>query len=151
MNIYKGLMFLHGHFIRPEDLEEPRLEYGAHTAAADFAPPLGNRAASAAWLAGRSHLSPSQPASDNPTQQVAALRQELSRQPQPRGLLDHLRYLGGRPMHAGHNFDIEEPFDADEAPAPVPAAAAGKTVARDCHGNERRTTAGPAQPLACSG
>ena len=28
------------------------------------------------------------------------------------GLLQHLRYRGGRPMHPGHNFDVEEAFDA---------------------------------------
>jgi hypothetical protein len=50
MNMFKGLMFLHGHFTRPEDLDEARSEYGAHTAAADFAPALGNRAASMSWL-----------------------------------------------------------------------------------------------------
>ncbi|HSR64902.1 MAG TPA: hypothetical protein VLM17_04770 [Xanthomonadaceae bacterium] len=26
-------------------------------------------------------------------------------------LLGSLAYLGGRPMHPGHNFDLEEPFE----------------------------------------
>lgn len=50
-SMFKGLMFLHGHFIRPDDLAEtPRKQYGARTAAAEFGRPLGNRAASAAWF-----------------------------------------------------------------------------------------------------
>jgi hypothetical protein len=54
MNIFKGLLFLHGH-INPADYAdfadgEPRREYGARTAADDLAAPLGNRAASSSWL-----------------------------------------------------------------------------------------------------
>lgn len=61
MNVFKGLLFLHGHFVRPEDVE-----------------PAGDEA-------------PSPAPARNP--------------------LADLRFLGGRPMHAGHNFDVEEPFD----------------------------------------
>ena len=35
------------------------------------------------------------------------------------GLLGRLRYLGGRPMHAGWNFDLEEPLVEEEAPRPA--------------------------------
>ena len=50
MNIFKGLLFLHG-YINPADyqaeLDDPlRRQFGARTAASEFVPPLGNRAAS---------------------------------------------------------------------------------------------------------
>ena len=59
MNIFKGLLFLHGH-INPasptsfaDDVDaEARYHYGARTAAAEIAPPLGNRAASRRWFRG---------------------------------------------------------------------------------------------------
>ena len=40
------------------------------------------------------------------------------------GVLQHLLLLGGRPMHAGHNLDVDEPFDVlpaanDDDRAPV--------------------------------
>lgn len=56
MDIFKGLLFLHGH-INPADAAdfiEPaaqaRREYGARTAATDLAPPLGNRGLSRQWF-----------------------------------------------------------------------------------------------------
>lgn len=67
MNLFKGLMFLEGHFTRPEDIDP------------DFAP-LGNH----------------QP------RPVAVPHLRLLRQ---------LQFLGGRPMHAGHNLDLDEPFE----------------------------------------
>ena len=85
MNLFKGLMFLDGHFTRPEDIDD------------DFAP-LGNRAEAARWRAARPGLG---------TVGEAAPRL---------GVLQNLLLLGGRPMHAGHNLDLEEPFE-------VPAAA----------------------------
>ncbi len=50
MNIYKGLLFLHG-YINPSNVADfaeqaPRFHYGARTAANDIAPELGNRAVS---------------------------------------------------------------------------------------------------------
>jgi hypothetical protein len=76
MNLFKGLMFLEGHFTRPEDLQD------------DFAP-LGNRALG---QRGRAETSEAAPA--------------------PKlGLLAQLQFLGGRPMHAGHNLDLDEPFE----------------------------------------
>ena len=117
MNMFKGLLFLHGHFTRPEDLDETpvagRAEYGARTAADDFARPLGNRAASAAWFGrdtGKSRQGSTQSVSDTPGIQPAVTARSSS-QPRP-GLLSRLQYLGGRPMHAGHNFDLEDPFEA---------------------------------------
>ena len=51
----------------------------------------------------------------------------------PAGFLAHLLYLGGRPMHAGHNLDIEEPFEQlggnDGIAAPA-ARRTGTTVRR---------------------
>ena len=50
MNIFQGLLFLHG-YISPADYrahqdDQTRTRFGARTAADDFVPPLGNRAAS---------------------------------------------------------------------------------------------------------
>ena len=62
-----------------------------------------------------------------------------SRAPKPSapGVLGHMLYLGGRPMHAGHNFDVEEPFDV----APATAPHAGRTPLRAAEH--------PGQPVAC--
>ena len=54
MNIYKGLLFLHGH-VNPANFSDfidaqARYHYGASTAAEELAPPLGNRAASRRWF-----------------------------------------------------------------------------------------------------
>ena len=93
MNLFKGLMFLEGHFTRPEDIDD------------DFAP-LGNRAASESWRTAR-------PGVASPDA------------PRPRlGLLQHLWLLGGRPMHAGHNLDVEEPFEVPAAANDAPPAGA---------------------------
>ena len=50
MNIFKGLLFLHG-YVDPADYQAERdalvrRQFGAGTAASEFVPPLGNRAAS---------------------------------------------------------------------------------------------------------
>ena len=50
MDIFKGLLFLHG-YINPADYQaeledQVRRQFGAATAASEFVPPLGNRAAS---------------------------------------------------------------------------------------------------------
>ena len=49
MNIFKGLLFLHG-YINPADYQaelddQIRRQFGAATAASEFVPPLGNRVA----------------------------------------------------------------------------------------------------------
>lgn len=54
MNIFKGLLFLHGD-INPADFGEftdvtERRDYGARTAARELAPPLGNRVLSQRWF-----------------------------------------------------------------------------------------------------
>lgn len=83
-DLFKGLMFLEGHFTHPEDIDD------------DFAP--------------------------------AAVAQAPETEPAPRlGVLQHLLLLGGRPMHAGHNLDVDEPFEVlpaanHAARAPVCAA-----------------------------
>ena len=92
MNLFKGLMFLEGHFTRPDDLDD------------DFAP-LGNGTASKRPNAGT----------------ASAAGPVL-------GLLQHLQFLGGRPMHAGHNVDLEEPFEqlaANDTPQLRDCAACG--------------------------
>jgi hypothetical protein len=91
MNLFKGLMFLEGHFTRPDDLDD------------DFAP-LGNRAAGERWNARPAPVA--EPAGSG------------------LGLLRHLQFLGGRPMHAGHNLDLEEPFEQ--------LAANDESQLRDC-------------------
>lgn len=107
MNLFKNLMFLQGHFTRDEDFEESRTEYGARTTASDFAPTLGNRAASARWFTrlGRRYgeLSANAAIHTREAEPVQA-NQALS-------VLDQLLLLGGRPMHAGHNFDLDDPFE----------------------------------------
>lgn len=75
-----------------------------------FPPELGNRAASAQWFATHAGGERSGRAAD-----------ELS-------AIEHLGFLGGRPMHAGHNLDLDDPFEqlrtaANEDP-PAPARAA---------------------------
>jgi hypothetical protein len=158
MNMFKGLMFLDGHFTRPEDLEEPRAEYGAHTAAADFGPQLGNRAASASWLArqgrrARSTTDSATGASAASSREISAKRAAFVREQaasvtpaQGPGLLDQLFLLGGRPMHAGHNLDLDEPF---ELPAAANASPERATAKRDRRGNQRRVNELQAQ--ACNG
>jgi hypothetical protein len=53
MNIYKGLLFLHGYVTDLNPDEAVRLEYGARTAADEIAPPLGNRVLSRQWFGTR--------------------------------------------------------------------------------------------------
>lgn len=77
-DMFKGLMFLHGHIVHPEDGTTP--------------PALGNRAASERWFAAHGGES------------KHAAKQELS-------AIEHLSFLGGRPMHAGCNFDRDELFE----------------------------------------
>ena len=89
-DMFKGLMFLHGHVVHPEDPATP--------------PALGNRAASERWFAAHGG------------ERKAPAADALS-------ALDHLSFLGGRPMHAGHNLDLDEPFEQL-------AAAANDEVAR---------------------
>ena len=65
MNIFKGLLFLHG-YANPADYQaelddQMRHQFGADTAAGDFAAPLGNRAAS-----GRAFRTPSNRAAPLP-------------------------------------------------------------------------------------
>ena len=80
-DMFKGLMFLQGHIVHPEDATIP--------------PSLGNRDASARWFAahGGDGRSGKTPASEDFS------------------AIEHLSVLGGRPMHAGHNLDLDEPFE----------------------------------------
>lgn len=67
-DLYKGMLVLDGHIVRPGDLDP---------GAADPAPEPARRHPAPLW---------------------------------PR-LRDAFLVLGGRPMHAGHDLDIEEPFE----------------------------------------
>ena len=64
MNIFKGLLFLHGHIIDLEQDDAPRREYGARTAADEIAPPLGNRVLSREWFGTTSTTARSLPAAE---------------------------------------------------------------------------------------
>lgn len=79
-DMFKGLMFLQGHVIHPEDGTVP--------------PALGNRAASERWFAAHG--------GDGKRGEAHAPGFSLA---------EHLAFLGGRPMHAGHNLDLDEPFE----------------------------------------
>lgn len=79
-DMFKGLMFLQGHIVHPEDATIP--------------PALGNRAASARWFAAHG--------GDGHAGKAA---------PEALSAIEHLSFLGGRPMHAGHNLDLDEPFE----------------------------------------
>ena len=57
---------------------------------------------------------------------------------EPAGVLGHVLYLGGRPMHAGHNFDVEEPFDDLQGTPSVEPVRHGTAPSR-----------APEQPVAC--
>ena len=50
MNIYQGLLFLHGYVTDLPRDATARLAYGARTAADEVAPPLGNRVLSRRWF-----------------------------------------------------------------------------------------------------
>ena len=50
MNIYKGLLFLHGYVSEFKPDDGARLEYGARTATDEIPPPLGNRVLSRQWF-----------------------------------------------------------------------------------------------------
>lgn len=65
MNIYKELLFLHGH-VNPASVasfnaQAPRFHYGARTAANDIAPELGNRAVSRRRFGGTAKTVPKSP------------------------------------------------------------------------------------------
>lgn len=105
--LFKGLMFLHGHFTRPEELDP------------GFAP-LGNRSASARWFAGNPGAGAT---ADTPAH---AWRSARSRTGTVARLLHDLEYLGGRPMTAGHNDDVEEPFPQRVGTAPAKRSARSK-------------------------
>lgn len=64
-----------------------------HAEDAAIPPALGNRAASAHWFAAHG--------GDGRAAKV----------PDAFSAIEHLSFLGGRPMHAGHNLDLDEPFE----------------------------------------
>jgi hypothetical protein len=80
-DMFKGLMFLQGHVVHPEDATVP--------------PAFGNRAASDQWFA--RHRGDGRASATTLAHGFSAIQ--------------HLQFLGGRPMHAGHNLDLDEPFE----------------------------------------
>ena len=60
-------------------------------------------------------------------------------------LFKSLMYLGGRPMHAGHNFDLDEPFE----PTFGNRVATGRTFGRTVPRSDERSTRAPLAPTAC--
>lgn len=151
MNQFQGLMFLQGYFTRPADLEPARTQYGARTAANDFAPALGNRAAAEAWLARGGREPTAAPAPNAVPEFDFVVARNTTQAEKPRrasNLLAQLLYLGGRPMHAGHNFDLDEPFDVPALDAVLPARGAAHTERRR---SERRVKSARLQAQACNG
>ena len=83
MNIYKGLLFLHGHLLHDDEAAAPQAvdqaaDQAAHQAANDPVAPVD-----ATPAASRSLFS----------------------------ALESVLFLGGRPMHPDQPYDREEPFD----------------------------------------
>lgn len=89
MNIYQGLLFLHGHLLRPEDVRP--------TADAPLTPEAASPSVSA--------QAESQPAAAGPG------RPRPSRLRACFGMLENILFLGGRPMHGDRLSDVREPFE----------------------------------------
>ena len=152
MNMFKGLLFLDGHFTRAEDLDEtPRAEYGARTAAADFAAPLGNRAASAAWFTRVLGRPARAQTSDTTSREIPILRKVPAPRKRAAAFLEQLLYLGGRPMHAGHNDDLEEPFEQLTARVVPERRNTQQAHADSSRRSSERRTAACELPQACNG
>jgi hypothetical protein len=98
MKLWTSLLFLHGHVAEPS---LARTLAGDGAAAEAPAPPARAHAGSARRRA-------------HPRAGVVAR------------LLRNLEYLGGRPMTAGHNDDIEEPFPQSAGTASAPRRAQSK-------------------------
>lgn len=115
MNIYKGLMFLQGHFVRPEDLDD------------GFAP-LGNRSAGERWnavhpgearAAGENHA-PADGGEDDAGEHASTL-------------LDDLLLMAGRlPRGRGRNLILDVPFEPGPAANDAPASARRPTACATC-------------------
>jgi hypothetical protein len=102
MKLWTSLLFLHGHIAEPF---LARTLAGDDAAAETPAPPARAHAGSAGRRA-------------HPRAGVVAR------------VLRNLEYLGGRPMTAGHNDDIEEPFPQHVGTAPVKRARSKPCVTR---------------------
>lgn len=144
MNQFKGPMFLQAHYTQADASDTARTQYGARTAANDFAPALGNRAAAAPWRsrAGRK-ASTAAAFATAPSYDFAVIDNAAQAQKSRRAgsLLSQLWYLGGRPMHAGHNLDLDEPFDVATTSAAHQERRRGDRRLSSCH----------LQPQTCNG
>lgn len=114
MNIFKGLMFLQGHFVRPEDLDD------------GFAP-LGNRSAGERWKA----THPGEPRAsgeDAPAEAGAGEPGEPAT-----SLVDDLLLMAGRlPRGRGRNLILDAPFEPGPAANDAPAGARRPTACATC-------------------
>jgi len=90
MNLWTNLLFAHGHIANAE----------------------------LALSLSKTSTSDPAAATASATRQIEAVRRKPASQPRRAasiGLLGSLSLLGGRPMTAGHNDDIDEPFDVRPA------------------------------------
>ena len=55
-------------------------------------------------------------------------------------LFKSLMYLGGRPMHAGHNYDLDEPFEPSFGNRVATERVFGKTLSQPQPKRRRRET-----------
>lgn len=119
MNLFKGLMFLGGHFVRPEDIDD------------DFAP-LGNRTASARFRASRPGVREAPAGAPAVAEASDDESGDAAGEPPGGGLLRSLLLPGARPMYAGRDLDIVGRFEdlhaANDAADPR-AGAAGEAGA----------------------
>lgn len=102
MNLFKGLMFLGGHFVRPEDIDD------------DFAP-LGNRTASARFRASRPGVREAPAGAPAVAEASDDESGDAAGEPPGGGLLRSLLLPGARPMYAGRDLDLFGGFDAAAA------------------------------------
>jgi hypothetical protein len=86
MNVYKGLLFLHGHFVRAEDVVEPDPNIAPAAACATADP--------------QTIVTADVASATKPT----AIRSCFD-------WLETLLFLGGRPMHGAQLSDLQEPFE----------------------------------------
>ena len=63
----------------------------------------------------------------------------------PMDLFKSLMYLGGRPMHAGHNLDLDEPFEPRFGNRVATERLFGRTLPR----GDERVPRVPLAPAAC--
>lgn len=138
MNIFKGLMFLQGHFVRPEDLDD------------GFAP-LGNRGAGARWkaahpgearasgreaapAAGATGTDAARDDADGDRWPARTARGDADASDPVASLIDDLLVMAGRPPRGGRgrNLILDAPFEPGPAANDAPAGARRPTACATC-------------------